>query len=484
MIEEFMLAANECVARMLSASSLNFLRRVHEPPELRKQQALTTFIRDLGIECESLESRFEVKRVIAAVAGQPEEHAVNYAVLRSMQKAVYAPSDEGHYALNKEHYCHFTSPIRRYPDLTIHRMIETLARGKRPVDDIDRMIVLGDHCSEREQRAEGAERELIKVKLLMYLSKRIGETLDAVITGVEDFGLFAQGVELPAEGLIHVDTLNDDFYRYDSATHSLAGYRSGNRYRLGDRVRVEVARVDIDRRQLDLRIVKHLGHPERRRARRPPADKRRRGGDREQPAAATNKVGRRANRNGNDRWGSRRVSSRLWSWELLAEERIQAAQAEGQFDCLPGFGRPIPGIDEPHDELWWVKDKLKREQISSLPPALAIRLDAEKTLARIASLTVEDAVRREVESFNKRIRKASFAIVWGPPVDVVPLDVEETVARWRSSRRADSPAVQAGVNAAAYSVILITLARASGWCLSLASTGIGGPNLPAVYNLV
>jgi ribonuclease R len=259
-IEDFMLAANEAVARMLAETGLNFLRRVHEPPELRKLQALTTFVRELGIECESLESRFEVKRVIAAVAGQPEEHAVNYAVLRSMQKAVYAPSDEGHYALAKEHYCHFTSPIRRYPDLTVHRMIEALARGKKPADEIDRMIALGDQCSEREQRAEAAERELIKVKLLSYLAKRIGETLDAVITGVEDFGLFAQGIELPAEGLIHVDTLDDDLYRYDSATHSLAGYRSGNRYRLGDIIRVQVAHVDIDRRELDFRIVKRIGH--------------------------------------------------------------------------------------------------------------------------------------------------------------------------------------------------------------------------------
>ena len=268
---------------MLRPGGLNFLRRVHEPPEPRKLQALTTFVRELGIECESLESRFEIKRVIAAVAGQPEEHAVNYAVLRSMQKAVYAPSDEGHYALSKEHYCHFTSPIRRYPDLTIHRMIETLARGKRPVDDLDRMIVLGEHCSEREQRAEAAERELTKVKLLSYLAKRIGETMDAVITGVEDFGLFAQGVELPAEGLIHVDTLNDDFYRYDSATHSLAGYRSGNRISTGrygsawkwpKSISIAV--------ELDLRIVKHLGHPSGG-ARRPPADKRRCGGDREQP---------------------------------------------------------------------------------------------------------------------------------------------------------------------------------------------------------
>jgi ribonuclease R len=260
MIEEFMLAANESVARLLTETGLNFLRRVHEPPEPRKLHALTTFVRELGIECESLESRFEIKRVIAAVAGQPEEHAVNYSVLRSMQKAIYAPSDEGHYALNKELYCHFTSPIRRYPDLTVHRMIEALARGKRPTDDLDRMIMLGEHCSEREQRAEMAERELTKVKLLTYLAQRIGQAMDAIITGVEDFGLFAQGVELPAEGLIHVDSLGDDFYRFDSATHSLAGTRSGNKFRLGDRIRVEVAHVDIDRRELDFRIVKRLGH--------------------------------------------------------------------------------------------------------------------------------------------------------------------------------------------------------------------------------
>jgi ribonuclease R len=259
-IEEFMLAANECVARMLGESSLNFLRRIHEPPDPRKLHALTTFVRELGIECESLESRFEIKRVVAQVAGQPEEHAVNYAILRSMQKAVYGPTEEGHYALNKEHYCHFTSPIRRYPDLTIHRMIETLARGKRPPNDLEQMVLLGEHCSDREQRAAQAERELVKVKLLMFLAKQIGTQMDAVITGVEDFGLFAQGVDLPAEGLIHIDSLGDDFYRYDRQTHSLAGHRLGNRFRLGDVIRVEVAHVDVDRRELDFRIVKKVGH--------------------------------------------------------------------------------------------------------------------------------------------------------------------------------------------------------------------------------
>src|SRR5262249_55608996 len=166
MIEEFMLAANESVARLLASAGLNFLSRVHEPPDPRKLHALTTFVRELGIECESLESRFEIKRVIAAVAGMPEEHALNFSVLRSMQKAIYAPSDEGHYALAKEHYCHFTSPISRYPDLTVHRMIESLAPGKKPADDMDHMIALADQSSEREQRTEATERELIKVKLL------------------------------------------------------------------------------------------------------------------------------------------------------------------------------------------------------------------------------------------------------------------------------------------------------------------------------
>ncbi len=199
-IEEFMLAANEAVAEHLHGQDLHFLRRVHEPPDPRKLQALTEFVRELGIECESLESRFEIKRLVEAVKGEPRQHAVNYAVLRSMQKAVYSPQEEGHYALASECYCHFTSPIRRYPDLMIHRMLDSLLRGTRPPDDFDDLAVLGQHCSDREQRAEAAERELIKVKLLTYLSQRIGEEMDAVVTGVEEFGLFAQGIELPAEG--------------------------------------------------------------------------------------------------------------------------------------------------------------------------------------------------------------------------------------------------------------------------------------------
>ena len=254
-IEEFMLAANEAVAEHLRDAELSFLRRIHAAPDPRKLKALTEFVAELGFDVESLESRFELQKLLNHVKGRPEEHAVNYAVLRSLTQAVYSPIEEGHYALASDCYCHFTSPIRRYPDLTVHRLLEGLFSRKKPRSDANESLALGEHCSQRERRAEAAERELVKVKLLAYMDQRIGEEMDAVITGVQSFGLFAQGLKLPAEGLIHVTSLSDDNYRYDAATHTLTGFRQGNTFRLGDRIRVEVARVDVDRRELDFRLV-------------------------------------------------------------------------------------------------------------------------------------------------------------------------------------------------------------------------------------
>lgn len=254
-IEEFMLAANEAVARKLNDQEWTFLRRIHDSPDPRKLKQLTQFVQDLGLKTDSLESRYEIKRVLAAVADQPTEHAVNYAVLRSMQKAVYGPDDVGHYALASQNYCHFTSPIRRYPDLTIHRLIECLERGQTPKLKYGPLLQLGEHCSEREQRAQKAERELTKLKLLSYLSHRIGEQMDAIVTGVESYGLFVQGVELPAEGLIHVETLDDDYYTYDATAHSLNGRKPDNQFRLGDILRVEVGDIDMDRREVNFRFV-------------------------------------------------------------------------------------------------------------------------------------------------------------------------------------------------------------------------------------
>jgi len=257
-VEEFMLAANEAVADRLHEADWKFLRRVHPAPSPRKLKALTEFVKELGFPANNLQDRFELQKLLNDAVGQPQQHALHYAVLRSLPRAIYSPAEQGHFALASSCYCHFTSPIRRYPDLTVHRLMNALLAGKAAEYDFGQLTAQAEHCWERERRAESAERELTKIKLLAYLSDRIGQEMDAVVTGVESYGLFAQGVELPAEGLIHVASLDDDFYTYERTAHALVGRRAGNVFRLGDLIRVKVYRVDLERRQLDLRLVKKL----------------------------------------------------------------------------------------------------------------------------------------------------------------------------------------------------------------------------------
>lgn len=258
-IEEFMLAANEAVAERLSGAGAGFLRRIHAPPDPRRLRQLTEFVSELGFEVDSLESRFELQRLLRLSRGRPEEHAVHFAVLRSLARAVYGPQPEGHYALASDCYCHFTSPIRRYPDLVVHRALDLLDTGRRAPEE--GLVDLGLHCSQLERRAEAAERELVKLKILLFLSSRVGEEMDAVVTGVEPFGIFVQGLGIPAEGLVALADLPPDTYRYDRASHSLAGRRPGRGWRLGDRVRVAVKAVDLDRRTLEFRLVGERGGP-------------------------------------------------------------------------------------------------------------------------------------------------------------------------------------------------------------------------------
>jgi ribonuclease R len=253
-IEEFMLAANEAVAEHLAGLGGPSLRRVHPPPDPNKLKAFADFVRTLGYKVERETDRFTLQRILQQSVNKPDMYAVHYALLRSLKQAVYSPEEEGHYALASDTYCHFTSPIRRYPDLTVHRQLAQWLRRKRVSADFAELAALGDHCSKMERRAETAERELIKLKLLSYFSDRIGMELEVIVTGVADYGFYGQGEEMPIEGLVHVSTLSDDYYYYDEASHSLTGRRSQRRFRLGDKVRVRVVRVDLQRRQLDFRV--------------------------------------------------------------------------------------------------------------------------------------------------------------------------------------------------------------------------------------
>ena len=262
-IEEFMLAANQAVAMWLDDLDIPFLRRAHAPPERRKLQKLNQFMRDLGVRCESLESRFEIQKVLKQVRGKPTEYAVNYAILKSMSKAVYQPEMEQHYALQFDHYCHFTSPIRRYPDLQVHRTINRLLEKKTPAGDpMPVLITLGQHCSDKEQNAEWAEREVIKIKLLHFLNKKIGESMPGVISGVVPEGFYVRGTKFPAEGFVPIKSLPNDRYRFEKRGQVLEGFRGGNRFRLGDELTVKIHEIDLARRALLLTV--EVNHTARR----------------------------------------------------------------------------------------------------------------------------------------------------------------------------------------------------------------------------
>jgi ribonuclease R len=261
LIEELMVAANRCVAMMLMEVGQPALHRVHDPPDPTRVEELATTLAEFGyvLDGDPRELRpGALQEVLEQVDGRPEERLVATLVLRTMARALYSPEPRGHYALATDAYLHFTSPIRRYPDLVVHRMLRRLLREDGAVDPEEgqqlekALTLLGDACSSAEQRAEAAERMAVEWKTLLYLAERAGEVFDGTVSGVTDFGLFVQLDDYFVDGMIHISELMDDYYGFDEGRHRLVGDRTGHAWRLGDRMRVLLVRVDLEEMRMEL----------------------------------------------------------------------------------------------------------------------------------------------------------------------------------------------------------------------------------------
>jgi ribonuclease R len=261
-IEMFMVEANEAVASLLDRLNVPFIRRIHPEPDALSVKNLAQLVRGFGFSMPRNPGRAAIQDLLAAVKGADCELAINLAVLRSLEKARYAPLNIGHYALASTHYCHFTSPIRRYADLLVHRTLQChlqnrLDRAKQIAAGQD-LLQMGEHITFTEQRAEDAEEDLTKVLILQMLSKRIGDELDCVVTGLTNFGVFVQSRKFGIEGLIRKEDLGPDQWQYNERAHCITGERSGYTVRLGKSVKVRIDSVNIPARQLNLAPVKPL----------------------------------------------------------------------------------------------------------------------------------------------------------------------------------------------------------------------------------
>jgi ribonuclease R len=272
LIEELMIAANECVARMLVWGRQPGLFRVHERPSAGKLAELQAVLAEFGIrlkgDLEELPPR-ELQRVLAEIVDQPGERFLQTLLLRSLARAVYRPQCKGHYALATDFYLHFTSPIRRYPDLVVHRFLADLLAG-RTWEGSERAFVeadledLAQSCSYTERRAEEAEREVVKWKQAEYMRTRIGEEFSGHVSGVVAFGVFVELEEVFVEGLVHISDLTDDYYRYDETGHRLVGERWGRVIRLGDPLKVRVKGINDELMEVNLELLPQSAEPERR----------------------------------------------------------------------------------------------------------------------------------------------------------------------------------------------------------------------------
>ena len=265
LIEEFMLLANETVATYVEGRGMPCVYRIHEQPDVLKVEQFEEFISGFGYSLAAPPGAVRPRhfqRLLERLHGKPEERPIAFLMLRTMQKARYAERNLGHFGLAADSYTHFTSPIRRYPDLIVHRMLRELRHKGIDMDRVEELEAdlpeMAQHCSDMERRADEAERELVQWKKVRFMADKVGDEFEGYITGVAQFGLFVQLVEHYVEGLVHVSSMADDYYRFLEKSHALRGENTQKVYQLGDRVDVQVVRVDMERRQIDLGLVEIL----------------------------------------------------------------------------------------------------------------------------------------------------------------------------------------------------------------------------------
>lgn len=263
MIEECMLMANVSAARFLLKQKLPILYRVHTGPSIEKLLDLRSFLGELGLRLpgNKLPEPSDYAQLLKTIQGRPDAHLIQTVLLKSLSQAVYSPDNaEGHFGLAFDAYTHFTSPIRRYPDLLVHRTIRFVLskqKAKLFTYDLPDMTEMGIHCSTTERRADEATRDVTDWLKCEFMRDRVGEEFDGIITHVTGFGLFVELQDIYTEGLVHVTALKNDYYQFDASKHRMQGERTGTVYRLGDRLRVRVVRVDLDDRKIDFELVEN-----------------------------------------------------------------------------------------------------------------------------------------------------------------------------------------------------------------------------------
>ena len=262
LVEEFMLLANRTVAESIGnvrgGNPKTFVYRVHDEPDPERMETLKNFVAKFGYKLkatgEPTDMAKSMNKMLAQVKGTKEQELIETISIRSMQKACYTTENIGHYGLAFKYYTHFTSPIRRYPDLMVHRLLTRYLNGGRTVSQ-PKYEEYCEHCSGQEQLAEQAERASIKYKQVEYMSDRMGQVFDAVISGVTEWGIYAEIVENKCEGMIPIRSLGGDYFEFDDKNYCLIGQRTRKRYRLGDHIKIKVARCNLEKKQMDYELV-------------------------------------------------------------------------------------------------------------------------------------------------------------------------------------------------------------------------------------